>query len=84
MAALAQLHEMPTENLISPEIIRRVSWAPPADMAEIGAELARLGAREWQIELVTHPLAAAMLETEPLVVEVAEEAEPGQEASESE
>jgi ribonuclease D len=84
MAQLAADHEMPTENLISPEIVRRVSWAPPADLTELAPELARLGARSWQIELVTPLLAAAMLETEPLIVEVPDEAEAGAEANESE
>jgi len=84
MAQLAAHYEMPTENLISPELVRRVSWTPPLDLAELGSELARLGARSWQIEVVTPLLAAAMLETEPLIVEVPEEAEAGAEISESE
>ena len=83
MAELAELHEMATENLISPELVRRVSWAPPADLADLGAVLAQLGARAWQIELVTPLLAAAMLETEPLIVETPEEVE-ATEATEAE
>ena len=84
MADLAELHSMPTENLISPELVRRVSWAPPADLGDLGAELAKLGAREWQIELVTPLLSQAMLQAVPLVVEVAEEPDSTSEASESE
>jgi len=43
---------MPTENLLTPEILRRVAWAPPEplDAASVGEMLAEHGARPWQIE----------------------------------
>ncbi|MGP3536654.1 ribonuclease D [Microbacterium sp. RD1] len=42
---------MPTENLLTPETLRRVAWAPPAELTvdEVGRMLRELGAREWQI-----------------------------------
>jgi len=79
-------HELsiPAENLISPEIIRRICWAPPtprattADVKAVSEAMAALGARPWQIEIVAPSLAAALLEREPREVPVPEtpEAEP--------
>ena len=75
---------IPAENLISPEIIRRICWAPPtpratnADVNALSEAMAALGARPWQIEIVAPSLAAALLEREPREVPVLEtsEAEP--------
>ena len=66
---------MPAENLISPEAIRRVCWpTPPIDSTDrlifVTNELAEFGARSWQIELISGPIAAILGETEPLIVEV--------------
>ena len=72
VATLAEELGMATENLLSPELLRKVSWDPPADIAEY---LRAVGAREWQIGLVTPVLAGAMLETEPLIVETPAEGE---------
>ncbi|MCM3501852.1 ribonuclease D [Microbacterium sp. P26] len=50
--ARAEELRMPTENLLTPETLRRVAWAPPAELTveAVGAALAELGARPWQIE----------------------------------
>ena len=66
---------MPAENLISPEAVRRVCWpTPPAEVVDrlkfVASELAEFGARSWQIELISGPIAAILGETEPLIVEV--------------
>lgn len=49
--AHAEAMRMPTENLLTPELLRRVAWAPPADATAeaVGEALAALGARPWQI-----------------------------------
>jgi ribonuclease D len=77
---IAQENQIPVENLITPEHVRR-------DMLEASSRsnrqrscrfqrlkrgLTELGARQWQIRLVAPALAAALLEREPLPVEVAE------------
>ena len=41
--------DLPVENLLTPDYLRRVLWQPPEDGA--AAELGRLGARAWQVEL---------------------------------
>ena len=43
---------MPTENLLTPDTLRRVAWSPPEPLtvASVSAALAAQGARAWQIE----------------------------------
>lgn len=57
--ARAEELRMPTENLLTPETLRRVAWAPPAEVTSeaIGAALAELGARPWQIEQTAQVIA---------------------------
>ncbi len=57
--ARAEELRMPTENLLTPETLRRVAWAPPAEITSqaIGAALAELGARPWQIEQTAQVIA---------------------------
>jgi len=81
---LAQELFIPVENLISPEIIRRICWAPPVtststlDVAGVSEAMAKLGARSWQIDIVAPSVAAALLEREAREIPVpqAPEAEP--------
>jgi ribonuclease D len=77
----AQELEVPLENLISPEFVRRICWSNPRGGVE-GA-LLELGARNWQVEIATPLLEAALLQETPLVIE--EEApSPASEASSEE
>jgi ribonuclease D len=59
-----ELH-MPTENLLTPELLRRVAWAPPQPLsaASIGEALGELGARPWQIEQTAQLIADAFVES---------------------
>jgi ribonuclease D len=63
VAALADSHHMPAENLLQPDAVRRLAWQPPADLTaeSVGADLARYGARPWQVELTSLPLVRALL-----------------------
>ncbi len=63
VAALADEHTMPSENLLQPDSVRRLAWSPPAESsaAAIAAALRALGAREWQVGLTAQPLAKAFL-----------------------
>ena len=71
---IAHDNEIPVENLITPDHVRRVCWKPPAGATEtlsvptVELALAELGARQWQISLVAPALAAALLEKEPVPV----------------
>jgi ribonuclease D len=53
LAELSEKHSVPLENIVSPDLVRRIMWSPPspADSAAIGEALRAGGAREWQIEL---------------------------------
>jgi ribonuclease D len=71
---IAQENEIPVENLMTPEHVRRVCWKPPVGATEslslqaVEQALTELGARQWQIALVAPALAAALLEKEPVLV----------------
>lgn len=61
-ATAEELH-MPTENLLTPDHLRRLAWQPPALSVEaIGAELAQLGARPWQIAHTAQKITDAFVE----------------------
>jgi ribonuclease D len=63
VAALADSHGLPAENVLPPDAARRLAWQPPADItpASVAADLAGYGARPWQAELTSVPLAKALL-----------------------
>lgn len=56
--------QIPVENVLTPETLRRLAWAPPAelDAASVGGALAELGARPWQIEQLAALVADAFVE----------------------
>jgi ribonuclease D len=60
VAALSTEHSVPVENLLQPELLRRLCWTPPGtlDQASIAEFLAAGGARPWQCGLVAPALAA--------------------------
>jgi len=63
-AGLAQLstkHAMPVENILSPDLVRRLMWSPPSPLETdaIAEALRAGGAREWQIELTRDLLTRA-------------------------
>ena len=61
--AIAEDLHMPTENLLTPDTLRRVAWEPPAESTAeaIGAALAAQGARPWQVEATADAIAAAFV-----------------------
>jgi ribonuclease D len=61
LAALSEVHAVPVENLVTPDLVRRLCWTPPAFEPEaVAGYLGDGGARPWQIELTAAPLAAAL------------------------
>ena len=69
---IAQENLIPVENLITPELVRRICWSAPAPSTVdfspliVRQHLLELGARSWQVDLVAEAIAAALLEKEPL------------------
>ena len=65
-AALAEVSaqlRIPVENLLTPDSLRRLAWAPPEalDTESVGRVLADLGARPWQIDATAQTIAAAFV-----------------------
>ena len=64
-AALAELSEqtgVPVENLLLPDLVRRLTWSPPeaADEQAVADVLTAGGARPWQVDLTAALLTAAL------------------------
>ncbi|MFS2294924.1 MAG: ribonuclease D [Actinomadura sp.] len=66
VAAIADEHSMPSENLLQPDTVRRLAWTPPEEpsVSAVSAALRDLGARRWQVELTAQPIARAFLRLE--------------------
>jgi len=82
VAALADEHTLPAENLLPPDVVRRLAWQPPdpPGVAEVAADLAAHGARPWQVGLTALPISRAL----GRLIEKAEEAGPAAEAGPAE
>jgi ribonuclease D len=64
VTARAEELDIPVENLLTPDSLRRVAWAPPAEITadSIGDALEELGARPWQVEATAQLIAQAFVE----------------------
>lgn len=62
VSALAEELNLPQENLITPDTVRRLCWAPPSEITPeiVASTLESLGARPWQIALNTPLLTKAL------------------------
>jgi ribonuclease D len=60
----AETLDIPVENLLTPDTLRRVAWTPPAEISpdSIGEALEGLGARPWQIEATAQVIAQAFVD----------------------
>jgi ribonuclease D len=59
VASVSEQWFVPVENLLQPDLLRRLCWSPPAD-GDIAAALRTGGAREWQVDLLAEPLEKAL------------------------
>lgn len=62
LTAVALQYELPMENLLTPDYVRRLAWTPPDPLTEqsVDAALTRLGARAWQRRLTVPGLTGAL------------------------
>jgi ribonuclease D len=62
--ARAEELDIPVENVLTPDSLRRVAWTPPAEITaeSVGEALAELGARPWQVEATAQLIAQAFVE----------------------
>jgi ribonuclease D len=65
---------IPLENVLTPELLRRLAWTPPepSDRDDIAEALELLGAREWQIDATAQVIADAFVEAGQPVEETPE------------
>jgi ribonuclease D len=65
LAEIAEANNLPVENLLQPDLVRRTCWRPPADLSEdaVAGALRDGGAREWQIGLTAAALSQALIGT---------------------
>ncbi|GIT80253.1 3'-5' exonuclease [Leifsonia sp. LS1] len=65
LTALSEERNIPLENLLTPETLRRIAWTPPEEVtdASIADALAAHGARPWQIEATSQIIARAFVES---------------------
>ena len=63
VAVVSETMEIPMENLLTPELLRRVAWHPPepADAAGVADALRALGARPWQLDATAQVIADAFV-----------------------
>jgi ribonuclease D len=62
LAEIAEQHQLPVQNLLAPDLARRLCWEPPEPLGAdaVERELVAGGARRWQCTLTAHPLAMAL------------------------
>jgi ribonuclease D len=68
-AALSEQAEqlrLPVENLLTPDLLRRLLWTPPdpLDAESLSAALTTAGARRWQVQLVVPTLVQAVADAD--------------------
>ncbi len=64
VTAVAEQLDLPVENLLTPEFLRRVAWNPPEPPTADGVAeaLSALGARRWQVEATAQVIAQAFVD----------------------
>ena len=74
MTELSTQLQIPAENILSPDALRRLIWKSPQP-SEVEATLLEYGARPWQAALAAPALAHALTQKEPLQLTAAGEDE---------
>jgi ribonuclease D len=65
VAAQSEQLNIPIENVLTPELLRRLSWAPPEpiELTAVRTALEEMGARPWQVDAVAEPITDAFVES---------------------
>lgn len=65
VSTLAAEHELPQENLVAPDVVRRLAWSPPGEVTEetVSAAMSASGARPWQVTLTAAGLTQALVKS---------------------
>ena len=72
---VSTLMNIPVENLLTPESLRRLAWAPPAplDLPSVQSAMRELGARDWQREATAEVIHDAFVDARQVIEEPLEE-----------
>ncbi len=72
LGEFAIARSIPIENVMSPDSIRRVLWAPPPEstLASVAEALFALGARQWQVDIAAPILEEAINRPAPVSVQL--------------
>ena len=75
LGQFADARNIPIENVLSPDSIRRVLWSPPSDttIESVAEALMTFGARQWQVDIVSPILEEAINRPATPTVEVTEQ-----------
>ena len=68
--------ELPLENLLTPEHVRRIAWNPPTsiDLSAVAEALMALGARPWQVDATAQAIVEGFVEASQAPVDAPEPA----------
>ena len=71
VTSAAEALNLPVENLLTPETLRRVAWTPPVpiDVETVSSALLSLGARSWQVDATAQLIADAFVGSHQAVEE---------------
>lgn len=63
VSSISESRGLPSENIVNPELLRRLCWEPPTEITTAGIDqaLVAAGARAWQSGLLAEALAAAWM-----------------------
>jgi ribonuclease D len=70
LLAVAERYEVPLENLLTPDHLRRLAWRPPSPLTEesVDQALAGFGARPWQRELTVAAITPLLTQPRAAIV----------------
>lgn len=70
LVELGEQLNIPMENLLTPDFLRRAAWHPPEPLSDaaLAGQLRALGARNWQIALTVPVIEPAFRDPDPLPV----------------
>ncbi|PQZ95801.1 ribonuclease D [Arthrobacter sp. MYb227] len=68
ISRISESMNIPLENLLTPDYLRRICWRPPSeiDPDSVAQALAELGARQWQIDALAPVITVALLDPDEL------------------
>lgn len=63
LGGIAAQHDLPTETLLAPVVVRDLMWQPPPSPDSVADALRASGARAWQVELTASALAGVLADS---------------------